>query len=216
VAGRPGPGLGGTGGTSGTGGNGGAGFTPVIADGGDLSDGGMSPDGTCWEGHYEGAFSGLYNSQALALASMGLYTTMPVTGEVQFNMAPKPGSGDGSFTVSDGQFAGTAMDMFPFFSELDGELDCDALRFEGELKNGYYEIGVDRYAFQGIARSLYDSADPAFAGGVWSVTEPVGYPAEFPDPVDVQPGVPPPSQFPADFNGGTGEWDAVFLSETPQ
>jgi hypothetical protein len=210
VAGRPLPGFAGASGKSGAGG------APVIADGGDLSDRAVARDKRCWEGYYEGGFSGVYTSQVIILATMGIWTSIPVAGEVKFNMAPNPGSNGDSFTVSDGQFAGAAMDMFPFFAELHGELDCEASRFEGALKNGYYEIGTDKYAFQGIARSLYDSANLAIVSGVWSVTKPAGSATGFPDPIDVQPGVPPDSQFPVGFSGGTGEWDAVFLSETPQ
>lgn len=231
MAGEPLAGAGGVGGYGGSGGFGGAGGTAVIADGGDLSDRVMPHDGTCKAGYYEGAFSGLYVSQVLNSATMGLYTNIPIAGDIKFNIEQEPGSAGESFAVSEGQFAGTGMSMFPFFAEFYGELDCNALRFEGELKKGYYEIGADKFAFQGMARSLYDPASFAFDDGVWSVAEPVGsapfespsdpdagYPPdkEFPAPIEVQPGVPPNTQFPVGFEGGAGEWNAILISETPQ
>ena len=124
------------------------------------------------------------------------------------------------------------MGTFPFYAELHGELDCWNRRFEGELRKGYYMVGADKYAFQGVARSLFDPTNVGvFFSGVWSVTEasagnPYDSPSnpgsayppdtDFPAPLEVQPGSPFEGTYPVGFEGGTGQWNAALVSETPQ
>jgi hypothetical protein len=182
--------------------------------------------GSCEAGNYAGAFTGLYNSQALMQATMGFYATIPVAGDVRFNINEKPGSNGEWFEISDGHFIGAALVTFPFEGDFYGTLECSTRSFEGGLKNCYYMVGLDKYAFQGIAVSNYDTFNHTFVGGMWSVTEPVGqaifdsptnpdagYPAdsEFPPPLDIQAGTPFVGFFPPGFEGGVGDWNAAFV-----
>ncbi len=182
-----------------------------------------APEGTCKAGFYDGLFDGLYNSQATALASFGFWTTVPVDGNVSATIQEKPGTNGEFFEIADGVFEGTAMDMFPFVGDFEGELNCETKTFEGALKRCYYEIGMDRYGFEGIARSQYDVINHAFINGVWSVTEPAGNsiiyspltpdaapPTDYPPPLDVQPGQPLPATYPVAYKGGTGNWSMTF------
>ena len=72
----------------------------------------------------------------------------------------------------------------------------------------------------------YDAVNHTFVNGVWSDTEPSGnsvfsspfvpdaeYPdtSLFPQPLDVQPGTPPRTTYPAGFKGGAGNWVASFV-----
>jgi hypothetical protein len=182
--------------------------------------------GSCEAGFYQGAFTGLYNSQALSTATLGFYATVPVMGNVEFTINEKPGSSGEWFEISDGHFIGTALAMFPFDGDFYGALECSTRSFEGGLKNCYYMIGLDKYAFQGVAVSNYDPFNHAFIGGMWSVTEPTGnaifdsptnpdagYPpdSEFPQPLDIQAGTPFSGFFPPLFEGGVGDWNATFV-----
>ncbi len=186
--------------------------------------------GECKAGYYEGVFGGLYNSQALLTATLYIYGTIPVLGDVRFNIEEKPGSGGEFFTVSDGHFTGSAMGMFPFDGDFYGELDCSTKSFTGTLENCYYMVGLDKYAFQGIAVSNYDPINHTYVGGMWSVTEPVGeaifdsptnpdagYPddGEFPVPLPIQAGVPFGDFFPPGFEGGAGDWNAIWVRDVP-
>jgi hypothetical protein len=181
------------------------------------------PEGTCEAGYYEGLFDGMYNSQATALASFGFWTTVPVDGDVSATIQEKAGSNGEFFEIADGVFEGTAMDMFPFVGDFEGELDCESKSFEGALKRCYYEIGMDRYGFEGIARSQYDVVNHAFINGVWSVTEPTSNsiiyspltpdaapPTDYPAPLDVQPGQALPATYPVAYKGGTGNWSMTL------
>lgn len=183
-----------------------------------------TPEGTCEAGYYEGLFDGLYNSEAMINATFGFWPTVPVDGNVSATIQEKPGSNGEFFEIADGVFEGVAMEMFPFIGDFVGELNCDTKSFEGALKNCYYEIGFDRYGFEGIARSQYDIINHAFINGVWSVTEPASgsiiysplnpdaAPAtDYPPPLDVQAGQPLPATYPIAFKGGTGNWSMTFV-----
>jgi hypothetical protein len=182
--------------------------------------------GSCEAGFYQGAFSGLYNSQALISATMGFYSTIPVMGNVEFTINEKPGSSGEWFEISDGHFLGSALAMFPFDGDFYGALECSTRSFKGTLENCYYMVGADKYAFQGIAVSNYDTFNHTFVGGMWSVTEPTGnaifespsapdagYPpdTEFPPPLPIQAGTPFSGFFPPGFEGGAGDWNATFV-----
>jgi hypothetical protein len=179
--------------------------------------------GNCVAGLYEGMFDGLYNSQATALITVGFWTTVQVDGNVSATIQEKPGTNGEFFEIADGVFEGTAMEMFPFVGDFYGELDCQHKVFEGALKNCYYEIGFDRYGFEGVARSQYDIINHAFINGVWSVTEPTSNsiiyspltpdaaPAtDYPPPLDVEPGQPLPATYPIAYKGGTGNWSMTY------
>ena len=182
--------------------------------------------GSCEAGDYAGAFTGLYASQALIQATMGFYTTIPVAGDVSFNINEKPGSSGEWFEISDGHFRGSALAMFPFDGDFFGSLECSTRSFTGTLENCYYMVGADKYAFQGIAVSNYDTVNHTFVGGMWSVTEPegnaifdspgnpdAGYPLDdlFPEPLPIQAGTPFQGFFPPLFAGGAGDWNAAYV-----
>jgi hypothetical protein len=186
----------------------------------------MPLGGSCEAGNYAGAFTGLYASQALIQATMGFYTTIPVAGDVKFNINEKPGSNGEWFEISDGHFIGTALAMFPFDGDFYGALECSTRSFQGTLENCYYMVGGDKYAFQGIAVSNYDTFNHTFVGGMWSVTEPegnaifdspgnpdAGYPLDdlFPEPLPIQAGTPFQGFFPPLFAGGAGDWNAAYV-----
>ncbi len=182
--------------------------------------------GSCEAGDYAGVFAGLYASQALIQATMGFYTTIPVAGDVSFNIDEKPGSSGEWFEISDGHFRGSALAMFPFDGDFYGSLECSTRTFIGSLENCYYMVGADKYAFQGTAVSNYDPINHTFVGGMWSVTEPegnaifdspsnpdAGYPADdlFPVPLPIQAGTPFQGVFPPLFAGGAGDWNAAYV-----
>lgn len=182
---------------------------------------------TCEAGYYEGAFDGIYNSQAMLTLTVGFWASLPVSGDVRFTIEEKPGSGGEFFSIADGVFEGSAMETFPFYGDFRGTLDCSTMTFEGVLENCYYIVVEDKYAFEGIARSKYDVQTHTFIDGVWSVTEPVNslfesaiIPAEelpkwedlvYPTPLPVEPGSPIPL-FPLGFKGGAGTWWGSFVN----
>jgi hypothetical protein len=183
------------------------------------------PEGSCEAGLYEGAFDGLYNSEVMVNLTIGIAPTVQVDGDVSATIQEKPGSNGEFLEIADGVFEGTAMGMIPFVGDFRGELNCDTKSFEGTLENCYYELGFDKYGFQGIALSQYDVVNHAFVNGVWSVTEPASgsiiysplnpdasVATDYPPPLDVQPGQTLPDSYPYAFKGGTGNWSMSFVS----
>jgi len=185
--------------------------------------------GGCKAGYYEGTFSGEFNSEVLSNLTIGIYSSVPVSGDVKFNIQEKPGTSGEQFEISDGHFLGTAIQMFPFDGDFYGTLDCRTKTFTGGLKHCFYLVVEDKYAFQGIALSRYDVTTNTFIDGVWSVTEPSTgacyyspvmeidkpYPAdsEFPPPLDIQPGThvdAGPLTLPWEYRGGMGNWNGTF------
>jgi hypothetical protein len=186
--------------------------------------------GACRAGYYEGAFDGIFNSEVMSNLTVGFFSSVPVNGDVKFNIMEKPGTSGEQFEISDGHFLGTAMKMFPFDGDFYGTLDCNTKAFTGGLRNCYYVVGEDKYAFQGIALSQYDVTINTFTNGVWSVAEPSTgacyysplldidkpYPAdsEFPTPMDVQPGNKIDTNvftLPWEYRGGLGNWTGTFV-----
>jgi len=182
--------------------------------------------GSCEAGNYAGALTGLYASQAMSTGGIGFYTAIPVEGDLGFNIEEKPGSNGEWFEISDGHFRGSALFLFPFVGDFYGALECSTRSFTGALKNCYYIVEGDKYAFQGITVSSYDTINHTFVSGIWSVTEPEGsavfdspsnpnapYPADelFPIPLPLQAGTRFQGFLPALFQGGVGDWNAAYL-----
>lgn len=94
------------------------------------------------------------------------------------------------FKVTGGKMQGFANGTFPFEIDLEGELDCDNGKFQGELRNGKYIAFGLEFAFEGTIDSSYDAANSAFFDGVWDVKEPMGMNA-----------------------GGSGEWSAGWVMD---
>lgn len=186
--------------------------------------------GLCQAGYYEGTFDGIYNSEVLSNMTVGFYSTLPVNGSVDFIILEKPGSSGELFTVSDGHFKGTALEIFPFDGDFYGTLDCTTKTFEGGLRKCFYLVVEDKYAFQGVALSQYEVTTNSFVNGMWSVTEPttgacfysVGlaiddpYPddSEFPNPPPIEQGglLPNIFELPLSFRGGFGNWNTTFIN----
>ncbi len=185
------------------------------------------PGGGCEPGIYEGLFDGLYNPQVTVALSFGFWTTIAIFGVVQFALEEEPASGGEILEIANGHFVGSAFMPIPFEARLSGTLDCRTGAFEGVLKDGFYMVGFDKYAFSGVIKSNYDVISHTFVDGVWSVTEPdnaliesplvppEGFPhvedLDFPDPLEVEPAQPLPAPYPPGFRGGVGTWWASLL-----
>lgn len=106
----------------------------------------------------------------------------PVPGE-EFTFCP-------DFKVEGGKARGIANNMYPFEMDLNGELDCEAGKFQGVLENGWYEVGGVIYNYTGTIEGDYDSVNAEFFNGVWTVAE------------DVDPNF-----------GGTGTWYTAWVMD---
>lgn len=89
----------------------------------------------------------------------------PIPGE-EFTFCP-------DFKVEGGKARGIANNMYPFEMDLNGELDCEAGKFQGLLENGWYEVAGTIYYFTGTISGDYDSDKSEFFNGIWTVQEDV-------------------------------------------
>jgi hypothetical protein len=177
-------------------------------------------------GLYEGSFDSKYISPVSFPFGFVLYE--PVSGDVRATFREKLGDNGEIFEIVDGKFQGMMMESFPFEADLSGEFNYATTIFTGALEHGYYDVGEERYAFQGVALAKYDLVNSSFVQGVWSVTEPEGsslissktspdaidYSAfNFPTPLTVKPGdaLPSYSDYSTGFKGGVGNWNALYV-----
>lgn len=154
--------------------------------------------GACKPGHYEGNFEGGYSSSLtfvgvpIPVSGVSFDATMPA---LEFDLDAAPGGGE-ILRVSGGKMRGTANGVFPFAFDIVGDLDCATLKFNAELINGYYMVGVTMIPINGPLTADYDPVTGSMVMGRWIVTEP---------------GFMPPAFSSVPWYGGEGTWFAMHM-----
>ena len=131
----------------------------------DWPEGSAGIPGESRAGLYQGAFDGIYVSDA----AFGILP-VPVTGNVNVTLAE---STNGEFfEVSDGAVDGLANGLFPFSGNISGELDCLRAHFEAIL-DGSYTVAPNPtpYLFSGPITAAYDKQAFRLFNGTWNVAE---------------------------------------------
>lgn len=164
-----------------------------------VTGGAVVPGGDCTAGHYLGQLEGLYESPAAVGFTPG---GIPISTDPKFISTdilntlfpPMGGISPGfefwlnasedtapceigqefcfDYLVEGGKARGVANGLFPFEMDINGQLDCDAGNFEGQLENGWYDVAGIRFHYEGTLRGSYDAAQSAFFDGTWVATEP--------------------------------------------
>lgn len=157
-----------------------------------------APAGGCRPGHYEGSFEGLYASSLTFVGAPIPVAPIDLPGMPGLEFDLVAGSGGGEILmVSGGKMKGNALGLFPFEFDMVGSLDCDTLKFDAELINGFYSLGgVGRFEMEGPITADYDPVTGSMTNGHWIVTEP---------------GSMPPWGSTMPWYGGEGTWRAMFI-----
>jgi hypothetical protein len=76
------------------------------------------------------------------------------------------------FTVSNGKMSGNSWIAFRIEADLEGDLDCDTLKFDAKLVDGHYVAGTFDCPIEGRFTADYDDRNQVLINGIWEVTEP--------------------------------------------
>jgi len=76
------------------------------------------------------------------------------------------------FTINGGTARGLSNGMYPFEFEIRGALDCATGEFHALIENGWYDVYMVRYFFDGTMDASYDATSSEFFDGTWASSEP--------------------------------------------
>jgi hypothetical protein len=167
--------------------------------------------GGCLPGDYEGTFGGIYWSYIATLAPI-TDLAVPIA-DVELPDAPSgfhftvmPAEGGETVLKIKGVMNGNADLVFPFTSDIEGELDCRTKTFTARMLNGVYSVlvqGLIAQMFHGVMNGHYDVRTHTFVDGVWDVWETTGMPPGTQAPML-------PRDFKRDGFGGYGTFAAAL------
>jgi hypothetical protein len=170
--------------------------------------------GGCLPGDYEGTFGGIYWSYIATLAPI-TDLSVPIA-DVELPDAPSgfhftvmPAEGGETVLKIKGVMNGNADLVFPFTSDIAGELDCRTKTFSAHMLNGVYSVlvqGLVAQNFVGVMNGSYDVRTHTFVDGVWDVWETTGMPPGKQAPML-------PRDFKRDGFGGYGTFAAALPTD---